>query len=96
MGKIIAVNISEEKGTPKKNIHSANLIEDWGVEHDAHAGKWHRQVSLLSYEKIEDFKDRVSKASYDGINKELARKALVEYLDDVIGRLQKDIIVHRG
>ena len=55
MGKIIAVNISEEKGTPKKNIHSANLIEDWGVEHDAHAGKWHRQVSLLSYEKIEDF-----------------------------------------
>lgn len=38
MGKIIAVNISEEKGTPKKNIHSANLIEDWGVEHDAHAG----------------------------------------------------------
>lgn len=39
MGKIIAVNISEEKGTPKKNIHSANLIEDWGVEHDAHAGK---------------------------------------------------------
>ena len=40
--------------------------------------------------------DGVSKASYDGINKELARKALVEYLDDVIGRLQKDIIVHRG
>ena len=58
MGKIIAVNISEEKGTPKKNIHSANLIEDWGVEHDAHAGKWHRQVSLLSYEKIEDFKKK--------------------------------------
>lgn len=47
-------------------------------------------------EKIEDFKDRVSKASYDGINKELARKALVECLDDVIGRLQKNIIVHRG
>lgn len=58
MGKIIAVNISEEKGTPKKNVHSANFIEDWGVEHDAHAGKWHRQVSLLSYEKIEDFKKK--------------------------------------
>ena len=56
MGKIIAVNISEEKGTPKKNIHSANLIEDWGVEHDAHAGKWHRQVSLLSHDKIEAFR----------------------------------------
>lgn len=51
MGKIMAVNISEERGTQKKNVHSARLIEDWGIEHDAHAGKWHRQVSLLSYEK---------------------------------------------
>ena len=56
MGKIMAVNISEERGTQKKNVHSARLIEDWGIEHDAHAGKWHRQVSLLSYEKIEEFR----------------------------------------
>lgn len=56
MGNIIAVNVSEKKGTQKKNVHSAKLIEDWGIENDAHAGKWHRQVSLLSYEKIEDFK----------------------------------------
>ena len=56
MGKIMAVNISEKKGTQKKNIHSARLIEDFGIEKDAHAGKWHRQVSLLSYEKIEEFK----------------------------------------
>lgn len=56
MGKIIAVNISEKKGTQKRNIHSARVIEDYGLENDAHAGKWHRQVSLLSYEKIEAFK----------------------------------------
>ena len=56
MGKIMAVNISEKKGTQKENIHSAVLTEDWGIEKDAHAGKWHRQVSLLSYEKIEEFK----------------------------------------
>ena len=56
MGKIMAVNISEQKGTQKKNIHTAKVIEDWGIENDAHAGKWHRQVSLLSYEKIEEFK----------------------------------------
>lgn len=56
MGKIIAVNISEKKGTQKVNVHSANVIEDFGLENDAHAGKWHRQVSLLSYEKIEAFK----------------------------------------
>ena len=52
MGKIIAVNISEKKGTQKANVHSAKVIEDFGLENDAHAGKWHRQGSLLSYEKI--------------------------------------------
>lgn len=51
MGKIMAVNISEKKGTQKKNVHSARLMEEFGIEKDAHAGKWHRQVSLLSYEK---------------------------------------------
>ncbi len=56
MGKIMAVNISEKKGTQKGNVHSAKVIEDFGIEKDAHAGKWHRQVSLLSYQKIEDFK----------------------------------------
>lgn len=56
MGKIMAVNISEKKGTQKANVHSARIIEDFGLENDAHAGKWHRQVSLLSYEKIEAFK----------------------------------------
>lgn len=56
MGKILAVNISENKGTQKHNVHTANVIEDWGIENDAHAGKWHRQVSLLSAEKISEFK----------------------------------------
>ena len=58
MGTVKAVCISEKKGTPKKNIGEALFIEDYGVEKDAHAGKWHRQVSLLSYESIEDFKNR--------------------------------------
>lgn len=58
MGTIMAVNISEKKGTPKKNVHTARLIEEFGLEHDAHAGRWHRQVSLLSYEKIEEFRAR--------------------------------------
>ena len=58
MGTVKAVCISEKKGTPKKNIGEALFIEEYGVEKDAHAGKWHRQVSLLSYESIEDFKKR--------------------------------------
>lgn len=58
MGKVIAVCISEEKGTQKRNIHEAEFVEDWGIKNDAHAGKWHRQVSLLSYDKIEEFRAR--------------------------------------
>ena len=52
MGKVMAICISEIRGVQKKNVHTARLIENWGVEHDAHAGNWHRQVSLLSYETI--------------------------------------------
>lgn len=58
MGQIVAVCISEKKGTQKKRIPEGRLIEEFGIEHDAHAGKWHRQVSLLSYETIEAFKER--------------------------------------
>ena len=57
-GKVIAVCISEKKGTQKKEAPEIRLVPDWGIEGDAHAGKWHRQVSLLSVEKIEEFKAR--------------------------------------
>ncbi|WP_462335977.1 MOSC domain-containing protein, partial [Fusobacterium varium] len=55
MGKILAVCISEKKGTQKVNIKEGILIENYGLKNDAHAGNWHRQVSLLSNEKISDF-----------------------------------------
>ena len=58
MGKVIATCISEMKGTQKKNMHTVKLIEDYGIEGDAHAGKWHRQVSLLSWDKIEAFREK--------------------------------------
>jgi len=51
-GKVLAVNISEEKGTKKTNIHSCDLLKDFGLQGDAHAGPWHRQVSLLANESI--------------------------------------------
>lgn len=53
MAKILAVNISEKKKTPKITIPEGRLIEDFGLEGDAHAGKWHRQISLLGAESIE-------------------------------------------
>ncbi len=54
--KIISVCTSSEKGTKKKKVDSAHLISDWGIEGDAHAGNWHRQVSLLSAEEINRMK----------------------------------------
>lgn len=58
MGKIMAVCISEKRGTQKKNIEKVRLIENFGLEGDAHGGNWHRQVSLLSYEKVRAFEGK--------------------------------------
>ena len=52
-GKIIAISISEKKGQKKHNIETANLIVDHGMEGDAHAGNWHRQISLLGIASID-------------------------------------------
>ena len=53
MAYVAAVNISEKKGTVKKTVESAELVEDFGLRGDAHGGKWHRQVSLLASESVE-------------------------------------------
>ena len=57
MGKVRAVCISEKRGTQKKNIESAVFVENWGIEGDAHAGNWHRQVSLLAEESVDKMRD---------------------------------------
>ncbi len=51
--EVISVNISEKKGEIKTPVESILLKEEWGIEGDAHAGKWHRQVSLLAEEDID-------------------------------------------
>lgn len=61
MGIVKAVCISEKRGTPKQNIQSVTMIENYGLEKDAHAGDWHRQVSLLSFEEVEKFRARGAK-----------------------------------
>lgn len=57
MGKVMAVCISEKKGTVKKDVGKCRILENFGFEGDAHAGS-ERQVSLLSFEKTEEFKKR--------------------------------------
>src|SRR3990172_2457167 len=52
--KVLSVNISKKKGTIKHPVEEITVTET-GVMHDAHAGNWHRQVSLLAMESIEKF-----------------------------------------
>lgn len=57
MARIISINISENKGTPKKAVNEAVLIEDYGIENDAHAGSGIRQVSILDISSINKMKE---------------------------------------
>jgi molybdopterin adenylyltransferase len=52
-GRVVSVNVSAEKGVQKQPVASVTLVADHGIEGDAHAGPWHRQVSLLADESAE-------------------------------------------
>ena len=56
MGKIVAICVSKQKGLQKEEVPFVNVIKAHGIEGDAHAGKWHRQISFLDKEDIEEFK----------------------------------------
>lgn len=57
MSTVEAVCTSVKKGTVKKEQDSVQLKAGWGIEGDAHAGDWHRQVSLLAAESIEQVRE---------------------------------------
>ncbi len=71
MAKLLGICISEKKGTQKHEVESARLIPNYGIENDAHAGKWHRQVSLLNFEKIEEFRAKGVDVSFGAFGENL-------------------------
>ena len=71
MSKVMAICTSEKKGTAKHMVEEAILIENYGIEGDAHAGKWHRQVSLLALEKIEDFNNKGANVDFGAFGENL-------------------------
>ena len=76
-GTIRAVCISPAKGTEKRPVEKGVFIRDFGIENDAHAGKWHRQVSLLSRESVAEF-NRKGAGVKDG---DFGENLLVEGID---------------
>ena len=71
MGKVLAVCLSEAKGTQKKDVQKALLVVQHGLSGDAHAGDWHRQVSLLSHDKIEEFRARGAQVQHGAFGENL-------------------------
>lgn len=71
MGIIKAICKSEKKGTLKMPVQEAELIPNHGIKNDAHAGNWHRQISLLSDEKIQAFKEKVPGIRYGAFGENL-------------------------
>ena len=59
MGKLLAICTSPQRGTTKTPVDHAVLTSEWGIVGDAHGGNWHRQVSLLSAEKIAQFREKI-------------------------------------
>ena len=57
-GQIVAVSVSQRKGIKKSNLTECKLLEDEGLDGDAHAGDWHRQVSLLAMESIDKIRGK--------------------------------------
>lgn len=71
MGVLKGICVSKKRGTKKVEVVEAMLVENYGIEGDAHAGNWHRQVSLLSLEKIEAFREKGAQVSFGDFGENL-------------------------
>jgi len=92
MAVVKAICISEKKGTPKMLVDECEFIENFGLAGDAHAGNWHRQVSLLAYETIRDFNHKGA----DVVDGSFGENLIIEGIDLVnlpVGtRLKFDVV----
>ncbi|SDB06103.1 molybdenum cofactor synthesis domain-containing protein [Eubacterium oxidoreducens] len=82
MGEVKAICVSKKKGVVKTEIKQAKVREDWGIEEDAHAGHWHRQVSILPYEQIEAFK----KNDVEIVNGIFGENLIISGIEDLINQ----------
>ena len=95
MGKIVAICISKKKGVQKKDIKRCKLIENHGLEGDAHAGSWHRQISLLSKEARLVMENKGAKLSDGDFGENLLTEG-IDFANIKVGnklRLGKDALV---
>ena len=74
--EIVSIAMSKKKGTPKKTVEGADLVVDYGLRGDAHAGPWHRQVSFLAAESIEKARKRGLDVGFGDFAENIATRGL--------------------
>ena len=74
--KIVSISISKKKGTRKGQVEEALLIQSHGIEGDAHAGPWHRQVSFLASESIERARQKGLDVTFGDFAENIATKGI--------------------
>jgi MOSC domain-containing protein YiiM len=74
--KIVSVAVSKKKGTPKKIVDEVVLVQDHGIEGDAHAGPWHRQVSFLAAESIENARSQGLEVTFGDFAENIATSGI--------------------
>lgn len=77
MKKVLAVCISEKRGTKKHEVPFIDVKIDYGIIGDAHAGNWHRQISLLAIESIDKMKTLGFKLSYGDFAENIVTQGIV-------------------
>ena len=87
-GEVVAVCVSDRKGVPKQDVGSAELRVNWGLVGDAHAGDWHRQVSLLALESIEKMRAKGLKVGPGSFAENITTRGLELYTLPVGTRLR--------
>jgi len=74
--EIVSIASSRKKGTPKVPVEEAYLVREHGIDGDAHAGNWHRQVSFLSAESIEKARDRGLDVTFGNFAENIATRGI--------------------
>ena len=86
--KIVSIAVSKKKGTIKKCVPEAELIENHGIKEDAHAGDWHRQLSFLASESIEKASSEDFKLNFGDFAENIATTG-IDWKSQPIGQVFK-------
>jgi len=86
--KIASIAISKKKGTIKKCVETAELIKNHGIKDDAHAGDWHRQLSFLASESIENASSEAFKLNFGDFAENVATTG-IDWKNQPVGQVFK-------